>query len=262
MRGISYLEALVLDRTNNGADLVKHVLGNKPKESVVKKIDAGNCIGRKALDVAMLHYDQLWDQAMWQINKDMGLGIEAVVMQGKFSYFTAPISNTVPVRIIDIPEALRALKWDGNKMITDRYREILKYNPSEAKCYKSRSFSYCTFSGSFYRRCEKDLISHSGYMCLDFDHLGGENAVADLKGRLVEDRMLETKLLFVSPSGDGLKWVVQMDVAPKDYVKMHRRCFAAYSKYIKQTYGVEVDQSGKDIARACFIGYDEKAIAM
>ena len=262
MRGISYLEALVLDRTNNGADIVKHVLGLKPKESVVMEIEKGNCIGRKALDVAMLHYDQLWDQAMWQINKDMGLGIEAVVMQGKFSYFTAPISKTVPVRIIDIPEALRALNWEGNKMITDRYREILKYKPSEAKYYKSHSFSYCTFSGAFYRRCERDLIYHSGYMCLDFDHIGGEKAVADLKGRLAEDRMLETKLLFVSPSGDGLKWVVQMDVAPKDYVRMHRRCFAAYSKYIKETYGVEVDQSGKDIARACFIGYDDNAIAL
>ena len=41
----------------------------------------------------------------------------------------------------------------------------------EAKRYKATHFDYCTFSGLFRKRNEKELIMHSGLMCLDFDHV-------------------------------------------------------------------------------------------
>ena len=36
----------------------------------------------------------------------------------------------------------------------------------------------------------------------------------------------------------------------------HSNYFAAVANYILQTYGVEVDKSGRDISRACFLPYD------
>lgn len=41
--------------------------------------------------------------------------------------------------------------------------------------------------------------------------------------------------------------------------KPYNEYFRAVSNYIKKTYGVEPDKSGKDIARACFLPYDPDA---
>ena len=39
----------------------------------------------------------------------------------------------------------------------------------------------------------------------------------------------------------------------------HSNYFAAVANYILQTYGVEVDKSGRDISRACFLPHDPQA---
>lgn len=41
----------------------------------------------------------------------------------------------------------------------------------EAKRYKSSAFDYATFSGTFATRNDKDLVAHSGLICIDFDHV-------------------------------------------------------------------------------------------
>jgi hypothetical protein len=56
------------------------------------------------------------------------------------------------------------------------------------------------------------------------------------------------------PSGDGLKWIVEIDLKQGS----HQENFLAISNYIKQTYNIEVDKSGKDISRACFLPYDKE----
>jgi hypothetical protein len=89
-------------------------------------------------------------------------------------------------------------------------------------------------------------------LCVDFDHLQNLN---DLKSRLLADEYFDTQLLFVSPSGDGLKWIISIDtnqITHGDY-------FAAVANYILQTYGVAVDKSGRDISRACFLPHDPQA---
>ena len=86
-------------------------------------------------------------------------------------------------------------------------------------------------------------------MCLDFDHLKNLDA---LRAQLLEDEYFETQLLFRSPSGDGLKWIINIDLSQTN----HSNYFRAVANYLKQTYSVEVDQSGKDVSRACFLPHD------
>jgi len=46
-------------------------------------------------------------------------------------------------------------------------------------------------------------------------------------------------------------------VIPIDLTKAgHHDYFKAVANYIQQTYQLEVDQSGKDISRACFLPQD------
>jgi len=89
-------------------------------------------------------------------------------------------------------------------------------------------------------------------LCLDFDHL---NNVETLFQRLLQDDYFETQLLFRSPSGDGLKWVISIEDNPTT----HSNYFTAVANYIAKTYGVAVDKSGRDISRACFLPHDPNA---
>jgi hypothetical protein len=121
-----------------------------------------------------------------------------------------------------------------------------------AKKFKATHFDYVTFSGTFSRRHESALIAHSNLLCLDFDDIPRPN---ELRDTLLKDELLETQLAFVSPSGNGLKWVVEIDTEQYD----HLTYFKGVANFIKKTYGLRVDQSGKDVCRACFIPYDPNA---
>ena len=119
----------------------------------------------------------------------------------------------------------------------------------QARIFKAANFDYCTFSGTFRLRNDKALIEHSGLLCLDFDHLKNWD---EIHSKLLSDDFFETQLLFRSPSGDGLKWIIKIDIT----ATCHADYFRAVANYLKQTYNISVDQSGKDISRACFLPHD------
>ena len=73
--------------------------------------------------------------------------------------------------------------------------------------------------------------------------------------RLLQDEYFDTQLLFRSPSGHGLKWIIPTDLSECG----HTDYFRSVATYVLKTYGVEVDQSGKDVCRACFLPWDPDA---
>ena len=132
----------------------------------------------------------------------------------------------------------------------NRTRELRsKTDIKEARQYKSKHFDYCTFSGKFNSRAEKDLVQHSGLLCLDFDHLKN---LEEVRQQLLNDDYLETQLLFISPSGNGLKWIVEIELSKAS----HLDYFLGIQNYLKLDYGLSIDPSGKDICRACFLPHD------
>ena len=177
-----------------------------------------------------------------------------------FSFFKAPITNTKPHKAVTLLQIYNAIKGDYYKERTQKLRALLsplscgegQGERSQARQFKAANFDYCTFSGVFTTRNDKALIKHSGLLCLDFDHL---QSVEKLRFQLLQDDYFDTQLLFVSPSGNGLKWVVAVDTTET----MHSDFFTAVANYILQTYGVSIDKSGKDISRACFLPHDPQA---
>ncbi len=185
-----------------------------------------------------------------------------------FSFFKAPISNTKPHKTVTLLQVYNAIKGDYYKLRTEELRAMLSPHSlgegseemyRQARQYKARNFDYCTFSGVFSTRSDKAIIKHSGLLCVDFDHLNSSSflrsELVELRGALLTDNYFDTQLLFVSPSGDGLKWIISIDISQTS----HGRYFAAVANYIRQTYGVEVDKSGRDISRACFLPHDPNA---
>lgn len=164
-----------------------------------------------------------------------------------FSFFSSPITNTKPSRDFTLLDAYNYIVGHQATHSTNSLRAITDI--SYARQYKARNFNYCTFSGIFNKRSDDGLIQHSGLLCLDFDHL---NNIEDVKNILIQDEYFETQLLFVSPSGDGLKWIVEINTNQAT----HQQWFQAISNYLMYTHSLQADKSGKDISRACFLPHD------
>lgn len=168
----------------------------------------------------------------------------------KCSFFKAPIRNVFPADSLWLHQIHSLITSTKYKKATENYRQIV--DVKEARKYKANNFDYVTFSGIFKKRNDKELIKHSYLLTLDFDHL--EN-IEELKKLLLNDDYFDTELLFTSPSGKGLKWIIRIDISETS----HAEYFKAVANYLNITYNIKVDQSGKDVSRACFLSYDPTA---
>jgi hypothetical protein len=167
----------------------------------------------------------------------------------EFSVFDAPITNIKPVINWTVREVFHYITTNELLMQwTDYLRNI-------DKSVKATNLPYCCFSGTFTERNVKKLQQHSNLLMIDFDHVGDVSAIQALKGRLLKDKYFDTVLMFRSPSGDGLKWLVPIDVTRHS----HRQWFDGIYHYVLNTYGLAIDKSGSDIARACFLCHDRQA---
>ena len=165
------------------------------------------------------------------------------------SYFKAPIRNTQPYKDVSPSDVAKVIKGNFFKEKTDNLRELSDVD--KARKFKSDNFDYVTFSGTFTERKKTALVEYSSLIALDFDHVEVEN----IKNKLLNQKDIDTVLLFVSPSGDGIKWIV-----PSTTKDEHEKVFRMYQRYCKELFDLDVDESGKDIARACFIPHDENVV--
>lgn len=252
----------------------KSVLGNALDKEFARHSDSENAIpAGDAFDFAELHYKQSGDELLQTLNRDMNLHIgenwsfysqkktvinttknEVAQVKNKkafaFSFFKAPIKNIIPHKTVSLVQVYNAITGEYYKQHTEKLRSIS--DTVQARKYKAANFDYCTFSGVFTARNDKSLVTHSELMCIDFDHVQN---IDTLRQALLADEYFDTQLLFVSPSGDGLKWIIEIDTRKAP----HGEYFASVANYILQTYSVEVDKSGKDISRACFLPFDPNA---
>lgn len=164
-----------------------------------------------------------------------------------FSLFNAPITNKYPTAEVHLKDIFDYLISGKATEGTAYLRSIT--DKAVARAYKATHFNYATFSGIFRSRADRELIRHSELICIDFDHLPCPETT---RNRLLEDPYFETQLVFTSPSGDDLKWIIPIDITTAS----HTDYFRAISNYVRQTYGIEADKSGKDISRACFLPHD------
>lgn len=217
-----------------------------------------------AFAFAELHYRQSGEELLATLNRELNLHIgekcgwynkptvvnpsaPVSVVSPLFSFFSSPITNTKPSKNFTLLDAYHYIIGDTAKERTQKLRSF--DDAKQSRMFKAANFDYCTFSGTFATRTDKALINHSGLLCIDFDHLQNLDS---LRSQLLQDEYFDTQLLFRSPSGDGLKWVIEIDISQTP----HADYFRAVANYLFQTYGVEADKSGKDVSRACFLPHD------
>lgn len=216
------------------------------------------------LDFAFLHYGLTGQPLLERLVTDMYLVVGQPHGTGKyipgkippkwldddfprFSFFYAPISNTQPAAEVTLYGIFRAIRGKRFEYKTRELRLIQSHE--KARAYKARYFDYVCFSGTFGKRGDKHLLKHSGLLTLDFDRVAD---LPGLKNELLNDNYFETQLMFISPSGNGLKWIVSIDLNKYS----HLDWFNAIAYYVGMKYSLEVDKSGKDVSRACFLCWD------
>lgn len=174
----------------------------------------------------------------------------------KMSFYRRPIRNTRPCREASPEDIFKYLTSDYARKHTEYLRTIS--DSKERSRYKADNLDYVTPGGIFRSRKESDLVTASGYIVIDFDHVSDPQSLVK---KLANDDNFETVLAFRSPSGDGVKWIVALPniTKPDGTTFTFLEDFTILSNYSRKTFGVIADPSGKDICRACFLPYDPDA---
>ena len=169
----------------------------------------------------------------------------------EMSYFMPPITNKVPSKTMTLDEVAAMIQSEELAPQTQRLRSIT--DKAEARGYKGWNLPYVTPSGVFSYCSDDCLVKHSSVLCIDLD---GVEDVDGLKRLLIADRHFQTLMAFRSPSGNGVKWFIVIDLSVCD----HRAWFHAVRNYLLETYQFltpkMVDVQCQNPSRACFLCYD------
>lgn len=137
----------------------------------------------------------------------------------------------------------------------EEIRQLLKKGKKkEADKLKNELPSFTT-SGFFDKKRKKEnLIKYYGLMVLDIDKLESEEEVEQIKEKAKS--IPETKMAFVSPSGLGLKIIVETNNTD---VERHTEVYKELVEYYEKALEVKLDSQTCDVARLCFISSDVNA---
>ena len=147
-------------------------------------------------------------------------------------------------KTIDLPEGINAIK-NRCEVFEKKYKHKIEL----PVIY----FSVTGFNG---RKKNVNAISHSGYIVIDIDVKDNPDTdFKKLKTCLKQD--IYTHACFSSPSG-GLKVVFKTNIKDKS---LHGAYFHAIVDYLLKNHSLinEIDGSGRNIARACFMPHDPDA---
>ena len=187
------------------------------------------------------------------------------------SVYRPPFSSAyIPTESITLEEVWERITDRGLQDQTTALRILLQEGRKEEyKASKGNLLPSVTFGGTFdYRTTNTETLSRegktgllrgSGFVIIDIDHISETGlSLQDLKDRISEDREIGVRLVFTSPSGDGLKVVcrVSSQITDKD---SYKTAYNSLRHFINSKYGEIVDKSGSDISRLCLLCCDRDA---
>ena len=157
-------------------------------------------------------------------------------------------SVTIPdkfstINISDYLDMVKAGKYE--KQIMD-FRNSKSLSKDEQSKIKTK-IPAVTISGTFKDRvANANLLQHSGFICVDFDHIDN---VDQLKELLIKDKY--TYSVLYSASGNGLAALVKIDSTK------HLESFNGLKNYYFKKYEQLIDPSCKNISRFRYLSIDK-----
>jgi len=150
-----------------------------------------------------------------------------------------------------IPEILHEIKTGKFRPGITYLRKSLAENKMEAYEKAKKSLPAFTPSGKFVGGRKMEFLeAYSNFIILDIDKL----SQTDLQNtKHLANQCEYTYASFISPSGNGLKILIKVDIKKED----HKETFLAIQKHYENLLNQEIDKSGKDITRLCFYSFDD-----
>lgn len=162
-----------------------------------------------------------------------------------FSFLRKGVWNVEPCGVMDPYSAYTYIRDGVSRPQTERLRNI--FDPDAFKKYKRSQFETVVFSGVYDKKCDEGLKKPSGYVCFDFDHVD----VRATRELLMNLTQFETVLMFKSPSGHGVKWVVNNKT-----LFHHKAFYVAVYNYLKENYHLVADLDAADLSHGCLLPWD------
>ena len=153
-------------------------------------------------------------------------------------------------RDVEIADIIKMIKAEA---LASEIGYLRKLSVKEYKSKKA-TLPSVTWSGTFDGSHKASaLLNHSGYICIDFDNL------KNVQKTLSKVRNYQhTLFAFVSPSGSGIKVIVPVSPIPQS-AEEHRDAYNRVKSKYEDVTDVEVDKSGSDVSRLCFLSSDSNA---
>lgn len=156
--------------------------------------------------------------------------------------------------ILTVEDVLKRISGQGYKSIVETARLYYKSDSNRYNQIK-QNLNVVMFSGVFEGGKRADcLVEYNNLLILDLDHLEG-NELARVKTCFISEPIICA--FWVSPSGCGLKALVELDYLNSDLIgDFHSQAFNQLSEYLCHKYSIQLDKSGSNINRLCFMSYD------
>ena len=167
---------------------------------------------------------------------------------------------TKPKSGLTIYQVYRVILGEGLnnnlRSLTEELRSLSDPDPKREhdlrRDFKKQNFSAISFGGEFSERSNQKLLRPSNLVCLDFDHIGTTEQVEEMKQRISQETELDPVLLFISPSGDGLKVVVNVRQEIRDD-KDFKQAFKSLRRFCQERLNLNPDEARKDISGLCYL---------
>ena len=161
-----------------------------------------------------------------------------------FKNFTEEVGNRT------LPEIIEGIRGDHYRSSVLNIRALVESGHQEKANQLKKGLVAFTVSGLFEGgRKMSFLKSYNPMVILDIDKLDPKA----LPPLILKIKNIEfTKVVFISPSGRGLKIIVEVD----SRVEMHKIAYQQVMDFYEKALSVQIDKSGKDITRLCFMSHD------
>ena len=163
---------------------------------------------------------------------------------------------------ISLHETLQIICSDKLNNRIQILRDELSKGNKEFYDNNKKKLPAVTFSASFIgSRKKENLKTYNSLLVIDIDKL------SDIEMERTYEILLKDNYVFSfwkSPSNNGFKGLILMkfnEVLKNDYVDFqHKAAFKTISKYFLNEYEIELDNSGSDITRLCFLSSDKDIV--
>jgi len=163
---------------------------------------------------------------------------------------------------ISIGEFIHSIRSEKYRNIIFKLRNY--FNSGDTRRYKQEKIRLpaITFSGLFSeKRTIQSLKDYNCICIIDIDSISNQDIQRYLK-ILQSDPFIFS--FWLSPSGKGIKGLVKFKyettLSVSTSSEAHKFAFSELNSYLRRKYNIEIDKSGSDVTRLCFVSSDSNLV--